>query len=163
MRITQRTSIAGLIAAAAVAGAAVNAPAAATPGLVTAAGPVSATNPGVRPGAIFYTGDGSAFLAGRGRSARHTGQIDWTSYGATQAVGHGGQWINNCMPYCAAGHFSSYPINLRAFSPKVVGGHDIFTRLQLTYTGTRPSGVKTMSQTWTVQYRKGIYIWNFPT
>ena len=162
MRLTHKTSIAVLSAVAALAVAAVPA-LAAMPALVTAVGTPSATNPEVLPGAIFYTGDGSAFLAGRGHSARHTGSIDWTSYGATQAAGQAAQWINNCTPNCAAGRFTSYPVTLRAFSPKVVGGRDIFTRLQVTYAGTRPSGVTTMSQTWTVQYRKGVYVWNFPT
>jgi hypothetical protein len=162
MRLTHKTSIASLIGAAAVAVAAVPA-LAATPGLITSTGPASATSPQARPGAIFYTGDGSGFLSGRGHSVRHAGHIAWTSYGSTQAVGQAGNWINNCTPNCAAGDFTSYPVTLRAFKPAVVGGRDIFTRLQVTYTGTRPSFVKSMSQTWTVQYRKGIYVWNFPT
>lgn len=125
---------------------------------------VAGKNPKVRPGTIVYTGDGSGILAGRGTRSRHPkfGRLQWTTWTATEGKASGADWVNNCVPFCAAGTFTSYPVNLRVFRPRVMAGHRIFTRMQVTYTGKRPRGVHTRVQIWKVSDGHGQYFWNFP-
>ncbi|MFG2629603.1 hypothetical protein [Streptomyces sp. NPDC048473] len=50
--------------------------------------------------------------------------------------------MNDCQPFCAAGRFHSYPVIVRLDRPESWKKHPElkhFTRLQLTYTGGRPS------------------------
>ncbi|MFJ1547475.1 hypothetical protein [Streptomyces sp. NPDC088246] len=50
--------------------------------------------------------------------------------------------MNDCQPFCAAGRFHSYPVIVRLDRPdswKKQPELKRFTRLQLTYTGDRPS------------------------
>jgi hypothetical protein len=86
----------------------------------------------VRPGEIGLSGDGSSFLAGarqHGRQRRSNpnwaGRIAWSSWTATQAIGSGANWHDNCEPDCASGHYYPSPVRLRAYDPSK--GH--FTRL----------------------------------
>jgi hypothetical protein len=125
---------------------------------------VAGKNPQVRPGTIIYTGDGSGVLAGRGTRSRHPkfGRLHWTSWNATEARAFGADWVNNCVPFCAAGTFTPYPVNIRAFRPRVVEHHRIFTRMQVTYTGKRPARVHSRVQIWTVDDGHGQYFWRFP-
>ena len=59
----------------------------------------------VRPGKVGFTGDGTAFVAGNGTSARHPGQIHWKWWTGKSAKGVGRVWVNDCTPSCAKGHF----------------------------------------------------------
>ena len=156
MRIARRTCIASCVSTGVIALAAVPA-LAATPQIVSSIGPVSRTNPEVKPGLIVYTGDGSGFLAGRGSSVRHDGSINWTSYTATSATGLANNWEDNCSPNCAQGKFTGYPVTLKAYDPHVVLGHDIFTRMTVTYT----TGKKN-SSTWKVSTFSRNFEWHFP-
>jgi hypothetical protein len=97
----------------------------------------STGKPQVKPKEIIYSGDGSALFAGTSKISHH---ISWSSWTATGASGSGAQWLNNCKPSCAGGKFSSYPVKLQASRPEVIAGHDVFTRLKVTYTGKRPKG-----------------------
>jgi hypothetical protein len=125
---------------------------------------VAGKNPQVRPGTIIYTGDGSGLLAGRGTRSRHPkfGRLHWTSWNATEARAFGADWVNNCVPFCAAGTFTPYPVNIRAYRPRLLEGHRIFTRLRVTYTGRLPEGVHNHVQIWNVDAGHGQYFWRFP-
>jgi hypothetical protein len=125
---------------------------------------VAGKNPQVRPGTIIYTGDGSGALAGRGVRSRHPkfGRLHWTTWNATEGRAFGADWINNCIPFCAAGTFTPYPVNIRAFRPRVVEGHRIFTRMQVTYTGKFPGRGQSRVQIWKVEDGHGQYFWRFP-
>jgi hypothetical protein len=60
-------------------------------------------HPHVRPG--HYTlacADGNDYLSG----------LAWTSWGPRLASATGTEHVNDCVPYCAAGHFHSYPVNV---------------------------------------------------
>jgi hypothetical protein len=86
----------------------------------------------VRPPVVSYTGDGTGFLGGRTTSPpRHLdrGRIHWLSWGPRSAFGRGYAWLNDCRPYCAAGHFHRHRATVRATRPR--GG--LFTRLTITY------------------------------
>jgi hypothetical protein len=107
----------------------------AAPGIAAARLPAVLTehNPAfqVRPATIDYTGDGSAVVGGlNGSGPRQLGRLKWTTYNERQGSATGLLWINNCMPDCADGRFSSVRVSVKVFSPH--SGH--FRRLTLTYT-----------------------------
>jgi hypothetical protein len=121
-------------------------------------------NPQVRPAQIIYTGDGSGLLAGRGTRSRRPkfGRLHWTSWNATEGRAFGADWADNCLPDCADGTFTPYPVNIKVFRPRVLEGHRIFTRMQVTYTGKLPERVHNRVQIWKVEASHGQYFWNFP-
>ena len=113
------------------------------------------------PQQIDYTGDGSQYLAGRGASSRHPGNLQWTTWTTSEAQATGANWIDNCTPDCAAGKFHQYPATLRLYRPAVVGGHRVFTRMTVTFTGPRPPEFQHGSWTATVHYvaQNHMYFW----
>ena len=112
----------------------------------------------VKPTSIGYTGDGSGFFAGGPRSNhRPPKPLNWSSWTATGANGSGFNWVNNCSPNCAAGTFRRFAVRLHAYRPRKAGGHLIFTRMRVTYTGKHRS-----TQIWKVVHQNGGYFYNFP-
>ncbi|WSQ41123.1 hypothetical protein OG609_38060 [Streptomyces sp. NBC_01224] len=115
--------------------------AAVVPASASAGSPASAhavavdcfSQPQVRPGDFLIAcGDGNNHLIG----------LQWSNWGHTSAVGRGLDAVNDCQPYCAAGRFHSYPVIVRLDRPDSWTKHPElkrFTRLQLTYTDSRPS------------------------
>src|ERR1700722_4056224 len=92
-----------------------------------------------RPGLIVYFGDGAAFLAGRGRSALQTGRLRWTTWTSSDASAWGADWHNDdCRPTCVGDTFVAYPVNVHLYRPRTLGGHLVFTRMTVAYTGARP-------------------------
>jgi hypothetical protein len=65
------------------------------------------------------------------------------------------------MSYCAAGKFHGYAVTLKLTSPKKVEGLDVFTRMEVTSTGKRPSHAP-KSQTWKLGHSKKFFFWKFP-
>lgn len=86
--------------------------AAAAPKLYTGERPAFA----VRPAIVSYTGDGSGFLGGRSAHPRRSfGRIHWTRWRSSGGHGTGRVWLNDCRPYCAAGHFHAHPMRVDVF------------------------------------------------
>jgi hypothetical protein len=85
----------------------------------------------VRPATVSFTGDGTGYLGGRTTSPGHydRGGIEWLSWGETSAFGRGYAWLNDCRPYCAAGHFHKHRMTVRAFRPR----DGLFTRMTIVY------------------------------
>jgi hypothetical protein len=84
----------------------------------------------VKPSTIDYTGDFSALVGGRdGTSIRHPGHLKWSTYNKRQGIADGLLWVDNCLPNCAQGHFTSTRVHVNVYSPSK--GH--FRRLKLTY------------------------------
>jgi hypothetical protein len=84
----------------------------------------------VKPATIDYTGDGSALVGGHdGTGIRHPGHLKWTKYNKRQGVADGLLWVDNCLPNCAQGRFTSTPVHVNVYSP----GNGHFRRLKLTY------------------------------
>jgi hypothetical protein len=163
MRMRSRTVAASVVVGVVAASGA--SAAAALPALPAYSGPIkTGKNPVVKPKSIVYTGDGSGFLAGPGTTGRRpkAGKLNWTKWNATGASGTGEDWINNCLPDCADGKFSAFPVALKASRPRVVLGHKIFTRLKVTWTGSRPKFIKHHVEIWKVRTSQRDYFWNFP-
>ena len=112
----------------------------------------------VRPPMIGLSGDGSSFIAGARQHGRQSGSnpgwsghITRTSWTLTQAVGSGANWLDNCRPDCASGHYYNHPAKLRAYAPQ--NGH--FTRL---WTRIRYRG-KWTTHVWKLLYAYGSWYW----
>jgi hypothetical protein len=133
----------------------------ALPKLPSQIGPTSAGDLKVKPASIVYTGDGSAFLAGAARSNHRDKPLKWSSWTSSAGDGSGFNWVNNCNPNCAAGKFHAFALKLHAYRPRRLGGHLIFTRMKVTYTGKKAhQGAST--QVWKVVHEHGGYFYSFP-
>lgn len=88
--------------------------------------------PQVRPEAYMLAcGDGNSRLV----------SLKWSRWGADGARGSGVNVANDCVPYCAAGTFHSYPVRVRLDGARPWAQHSgvrRYTQLTLTFTGDRP-------------------------
>lgn len=128
------------------------------PKVPTFTGPNSKHDLQVRPASILYAADGSGFWAGPRRSGHKYDPLSWTSWTSSSANGSGFDWVNDCRPDCASGTFHSYPIKLALSRPRTEGKHLVFTRLTLTYAGTKPSS---HPRDWKVSHHGRQYTWTF--
>ncbi|MGW8728938.1 hypothetical protein ACWGNF_23230 [Streptomyces sp. NPDC055808] len=87
-------------------------------------------HPQVRPGSyLIACGDGNNGLV----------SLHWTQWGASSAQAQGSNMVNDCVPYCAAGRFHSYPVTVRLDTVRP-GERDQphFTVMHLHYTADTP-------------------------
>ncbi|MFH8629241.1 hypothetical protein ACH4CC_05145 [Streptomyces lydicus] len=93
-----------------------------------------AGKPQVRPGTYTLAcGDGNNVLT----------SLRWSQWQPRSAVADGSDMVNDCRPFCAAGHFHRYRVHVRLDHPQARPGHPgqrYYTRLTLSYPGQRPSG-----------------------
>jgi len=66
-------------------------------------------------------------------------KLTWTSWTPAIASAAGVFTENDCTPYCAAGHFHSYPILAVAWGSKAFHGSQRYTELTIIFTGNRPA------------------------
>jgi hypothetical protein len=89
--------------------------------------------PQVRPSKLTLScADGNDYLTG----------VSWTSWTAGLASATGTQEVNDCLPYCAAGHFHSYPVDVIFWGGASLHGHpgsQRYTSVTLVYPGARPN------------------------
>ena len=68
----------------------------------------------VRPGSYIFTcADGGAGLE----------NLHWTNWNAKLASARGTYYYNDCIPYCAAGHFHKFPVVAVLWGSDAVKGH----------------------------------------
>jgi hypothetical protein len=67
--------------------------------------------------------------------------LKWRRWGSALASATGTARANDCKPYCAAGHFHSYPVTITADRRTRCGSARIYTRLTVAYAGARPQGI----------------------
>jgi hypothetical protein len=86
----------------------------------------------VRPGRFTLAcADGNDYLTG----------LSWTSWTPRLASGYGTQVLNDCLPYCAAGHFHGYPVLAMLWGSAARPGNPgtlRYTKITLIYTEGRP-------------------------
>jgi len=71
----------------------------------------------------------------------HLTRLSWTSWTPRLASGYGTQVVNDCLPYCAVGHFHSYPVLVVLWGRAALRGNPgtlRYTKITLVYTGARP-------------------------
>jgi hypothetical protein len=85
-----------------------------------------------RPGSFTLAcADGNDYLTG----------LSWASWTPKLASGYGTQHENDCIPYCAAGHFHTYPVLVVLWGTAGLRGSPgiaRYTTITLLYTGARP-------------------------
>jgi hypothetical protein len=116
-----------------------------------------------KPFQIIWTGDATGVLAGRGSASKRPkfGRLHWSKWTATEGKGFGANWLNDCIPFCAAGKFTPFNANLTAYRPRVISGFKVFTRLKVVYTGGVHHGYK-RTGVFTLGHRGKQFFWNFP-
>jgi hypothetical protein len=89
--------------------------------------------PQVRPGHFTLAcADANDYLTG----------LAWKSWGPKLASATGVQALNDCVPYCAAGHFHRYRVNVVLWRPVPAGpGSQRYTSVTLLYPGAHPAYV----------------------
>ncbi|MFE2884794.1 hypothetical protein ACUXZZ_41740 [Streptomyces graminifolii] len=89
-------------------------------------------HPEVRPSDFTLAcGDGNSRLT----------SLHWSSWNDTSATATGVNMVNDCVPYCAAGKFHSYPVVVRLDTPQTWKRHpqvQQYGQISLTYTAGRP-------------------------
>ena len=117
----------------------------------------------VKPYEIVWTGDGTGVFAGHGVAGRRPkfGRLHWSKWTATEGRASGSNWLNDCIPFCAAGRFTPFPVNLTVYRPRVLLGFKVFTRIKVTYTARVPHGYK-RTGTFTLAVMRKTFLWNFP-
>lgn len=72
---------------------------------------------------LIACGDGNLYVTG----------IRWRYWNRVGAIGRGVGHFNDCEPYCAAGHFHTQPIALRAYRPRYCAQSDRLEYTMLRY------------------------------
>ncbi len=89
--------------------------------------------PQVRPGSFTLAcADGNDYLS----------SLSWTSWTPGLASATGVQHENDCVPYCAAGHFRRYPVDVVFWGSAAAPGgpgSQRYTKVTLLYPGARPA------------------------
>jgi hypothetical protein len=88
-------------------------------------------NPQVEPSSyVLACGDGNSGLTG----------VHWTTWRPEDATGTGAEYLNDCTPNCATGHFHNYPVDVSLAGSVLVAQDKPFgyTRITLTFTAARP-------------------------
>jgi hypothetical protein len=79
---------------------------------------------------VLACGDGNFSLEG----------LKWHGWGRPSASATGVVHVNDCKPYCAAGHFHDYAVTATASRLTTCPGRRQYTRLAWRYTARRPPG-----------------------
>lgn len=83
---------------------------------------------------VLACGDGNASLE----------RLRWSAWTKARAAARGVYHVNDCVPYCAAGHFHDYPVNVVFDHPVSSSLGIAFDRVVVTFgPGARP-GARTM-------------------
>ena len=109
-----------------------------------AASPLKVTNcnsASSRPKSVTLTcGDGNTVLKG----------LKWSSFGGASAQAKGTLEMNTCEPNCAAGKDVSYPVSVKATSPRTCKkGVRVYNKLALQFTGRAPKSAGSLKN-WTL-------------
>ena len=68
--------------------------------------------------------------------------LAWSAWSGVQAKATGVAHLNDCRPYCAAGHFHTYRATVTLSRPRTcTNGAREFTRLAWRYPGSAPAGL----------------------
>jgi len=81
---------------------------------------------------IIACGDGNLYVTG----------IHWRRWNGLQAFGTGVGHYNDCTPYCAAGHFHTQAITLRAYRPTYCMDADKWQYSRLAYSFVGRAGLR---------------------
>ncbi len=76
-------------------------------------------------------------------------KLAWSAWAPGLASAKATLVQNDCTPYCAAGHFHSYPALVVLWGSKAIGhGEHAYTRLTMILTGARPGYYDAVHHKW---------------
>jgi hypothetical protein len=75
----------------------------------------------VEPRRLNPSVDGSLYVKG----------MQWTVWDDRRAAGHGTAHVNDCLPDCADGHYTAYPVTVRLARPRELCGSRFFTAMRV--------------------------------
>ncbi|GAA2145069.1 hypothetical protein GCM10009844_19360 [Nocardioides koreensis] len=88
-----------------------------------------------KPGRLNPSVDGSLYVRG----------MQWTVWDDRRAAGDGIAHVNDCIPDCADGHYTTYRVTVRLAQPRELCGSQFFTAIRVRGPGyhmsARRSGV----------------------
>jgi len=65
--------------------------------------------------------------------------LDWLSWGGARAVALGSAYVNDCKPYCAAGHFARYPtVVIASGAQRCPDGREAYRTVTYAFIGRSP-------------------------
>jgi hypothetical protein len=78
-------------------------------------------------------------------------KMRWRRWNRQEAIGHGVGLVNDCMPYCALGHFHRYFVRVRLYSAHrcALTGTLQFRKLAYDFPRAHPSGLTRGKQPFT--------------
>lgn len=86
---------------------------------------------------VLACADGNAYLD----------KLAWTSWTPAMGTAAGVFIVNDCNPFCAAGHFHSYQVLAVVWGSSRYHGSQRYSELTIIFTGKRPQGLpQTMTQ-----------------
>jgi hypothetical protein len=82
----------------------------------------------------------SSFVLACGDGGFGLTSVHWTEWAPADAAGVGTEYLNDCTPNCASGHFHNYPVDIKLAGSDLVAQNEPFayTRITFDYTGARP-------------------------
>jgi hypothetical protein len=94
-----------------------------------------------KPKSVTLTcGDGNTVLSG----------LSWSTFGGTTASASGTFKMNTCEPNCASGKVVSYPVSVKATSPRSCkAGLRVYNKVTLKFTGRSPKSASRLKN-WTL-------------
>ena len=95
--------------------------------------------PQVRPKTFYIFCDSSGYLA----------NLTWSTWNSTMATATGVEYVDNCEPNCAQGHFSHQAVNVILWRSKVVKGHSNergYTQITFLYPNAKVGSHNTYTQ-----------------
>jgi len=85
---------------------------------------------------VLACADGNYYLTG----------LHWKAWGSASTSATGIAHQNDCKPYCAAGHFHTYPVRVTAAKRTRCGAAVYYARIELDYPGARPPGQRAQTR-----------------
>ena len=83
----------------------------------------------------------SSIVAACGDGNFWFGSLRWKTWSATGATAAGSAHQNDCIPYCAAGHFHAYAASVSLAGARRCAGKLELTRISWRFTKAKPAGI----------------------
>jgi hypothetical protein len=100
-----------------------------------------------RPDRLLVAGEGSFYV----------GKMKWSTWTNRVARGHGIGAQDDCDPGCSDGTFHRAPARIRLWRPRRKCGHEIFTRMTLTWSHGPPSGIPGYSRSRRQHWKLAVF------
>ena len=87
--------------------------------------------PVIRPSGLDFGGDGSFYIT----------NLVWSRWTVTGAAATGRAHQNDCVPFCAVGHFHVYAVKVRLSRVRLCSNRRReYTRIEYVFVSARPTG-----------------------